>query len=159
MVVAGAGSFFIILGIRTVSGHLLQFKTLGQLIFSLAIAAVGRLSVRNMKDIVFDLGRGVFLKGVSSSGAENYQATSCRINDIHALQLIPDRHRAGSGGYLIYQLNIVLDTGKRINVVTHPDRDALVRDAGIVASQISKPVWDLIDESFEYFKRLNTEGS
>ena len=41
-----------------------------------------------------------------------------------------------------YELNLVLEDGKRINVVDHENQDSLREDAGTLAAFLDKPIWD-----------------
>jgi len=50
------------------------------------------------------------------------------LEDIHALQLISEYFRGGGSLYDCYELNLVLENGKRINVVSHGDEDKLRED-------------------------------
>ncbi len=73
------------------------------------------------------------------------------MNDIHALQIISKRvkfsrsTRSGGGGsrsYTSYELNLVLNTGKRIHIVCHGKLDEMLKDADWLSDFLEKPVWD-----------------
>jgi hypothetical protein len=98
--------------------------------------------------IVFDRRRGFFWKGrknpdhVFDKGTLKHFA---ELEQIHALQLISKLVRnSGSedGPFLCYELNLVLEDGKRINVLNQGNQDRLREDADTLAAFLDKPVWD-----------------
>ena len=64
------------------------------------------------------------------------------LNKIHALQIISEYCRGNKSSYYSYELNIVLEDGKRINVIDHGNLNALRQDAATLSEFLSKPVWD-----------------
>ena len=67
-----------------------------------------------------------------------------KLEKIHALQLISGHVTGGRSSFHSYELNLVLDNGKRINVVDHSHQDKLREDAGTLSVFLEKPVWDAI---------------
>ncbi|MCM0081862.1 hypothetical protein L4X63_09695 [Geomonas sp. Red32] len=155
-ILAGIGSAFTITGTRIATGELHQFKTYTQLLFSIVIAVVGVVMARHAKDIVFDVGQGIFRKGASllDEDGSMQNMNSCYISDIHAIQLIPVHNSGSPGSYATYTyaMNLVLTSGKRIPVFNHSFRDRLLDDAHDIGTLIQRPVWDLIDESMDVYK-------
>lgn len=68
----------------------------------------------------------------------------CKLNDIHALQIIPENISGDSGtkGYCSYELNIVTKDASRINVVDHGAIQSIRDDAQTLAEKLGVPVWD-----------------
>ena len=99
--------------------------------------------------IVFDRRRGFFWIGrknpehVFNKGTLKHFA---ELEQIHALQLISKLVVTGSqldySRYFSYELNLVLEDGKRINVLSQGDQDSLREDAETLAAFLDKPIWD-----------------
>ena len=70
------------------------------------------------------------------------------LEKVHALQIIAElcSNKTERGRrtktYHSYELNLVLEDGKRINVVDHGDQDSLREDAGTLSAFLGKPIWD-----------------
>ncbi len=80
--------------------------------------------------------------------ARNTLKHFAELEKVHALQIIAEKcstkgERGRSGTpYHSYELNLVLEDSKRINVVDHGDQDSLRKDAGTLAAFLDKPIWD-----------------
>ena len=99
--------------------------------------------------IVFDNLSGLFWKGRKTPNevfSENPLTEFAKLKDIHALQLISKYFRGGRSSYYCYELNLVLQNGKRINVVAHGNEDKLREDTGTLSTFLGKPVWDAIKD-------------
>ena len=72
-------------------------------------------------------------------GARETDAESglVKLNTIHALQLIKERCRTKN-----YELNLVLESGQRINVVDHGGLNRIREDANQLSQFLCIPVWD-----------------
>ena len=95
--------------------------------------------------IVFDRRRGFFWKGRKNPDHVFDKRTLkhfAELEQIHALQLISKLVSSQENAYHSYELNLVLEDGKRINVVDHGDQDRLRKDADTLAAFLDKPIWD-----------------
>ncbi len=98
--------------------------------------------------IVFDRRRGFFWKGrknpdhVFDKGTLKHFA---KLEKVYALQIISEYVSRGRGNhsYTSYELNLVLEDGKRITVIDHGNKDRLRKDADTLAAFLDKPVWKL----------------
>ncbi len=84
------------------------------------------------------------------NGAEFYKLTKWKdahidINNIHALQLVYNDTIDEDHDLDNYELNIVLNSSKRINTVCYRNINKLRKDAAILAKFLNKPLWDAID--------------
>ena len=129
-------------------GFSFDMHTIIPLLVGLTFAVTGScLLYFGTVPIVFDRQRGFFWKGreapdeVFSKRAPKYCA---RLHDIHALQLISEYCRGNKNSYYSYELNIVLENGKRINVVDHGNQNKLREDTARLSAFLGKPVWDAI---------------
>jgi len=70
------------------------------------------------------------------------------LEKVHALQIIAEicSNKTERGRrtktYHSYELNLVLEDGKRINVIDLTNQDRLRKDAGTLAAFLDKPIWD-----------------
>ena len=97
--------------------------------------------------IVFDRQCGFFWKGRKHPDlAFDKDALKhfAELEKIHALQLISKHYQIQESIYLCYELNLVLEDSKRINVLNHGNQDKLREDADTLAAFLDKPVWDAI---------------
>ncbi|MBN2375241.1 MAG: hypothetical protein JXD22_02480 [Sedimentisphaerales bacterium] len=97
--------------------------------------------------IVFDNQSGYFWKGRKNPG-EVYRSEAIKcwadLEDVHALQLISEYCRGDKSSYYSYELNLVMQDGRRINVVDHGKQDRIRADAETLGEFLGKPVWDAI---------------
>ncbi len=99
------------------------------------------------RPIVFDKSNGFFWKGRKAPDRESGDAALKRcaeLKQIHALQLISEYCRGNKNSYYSFELNLVLENGKRINVVDHGNRNKLCDDAASLSRFLEKPVWDVM---------------
>lgn len=66
------------------------------------------------------------------------------IKNIHALQLVSEYCRGAKSSYTSYELNLVLEDGRRINLVDHGNRKKLIADAQIAAEFLGVPLWNAL---------------
>jgi hypothetical protein len=66
------------------------------------------------------------------------------LEDIHAIQLLSEYVRRSKSSYYSYELNLVLNDGKRLIVVDHGNLTRLQEDAKKLLEFLGKPVWDEI---------------
>jgi len=122
------------------------------LAFGIVFCGIGIGLYRHLASpIVFDKRNGFFWKGrtppheVFDTSVIKYHA---QLNEIHALQLLQFWNSGGgdSSGYYYYELNLVLKTGKRLNVVTYARKEKIRKDAATLSEFLGVPVWDTIPE-------------
>ncbi len=144
---------FIVPGLGVLIGGLARaaesegFHTVLASLFGLVfVGAGGAMLYFETAPIVFDKTNGWFWKGrkgpnemADAKSAER----SAPLASIHAIQLISE-YVSGESSYYSYELNLVLDDGRRINVVDHGNKGRLREDAGRLALFLGKPVWDAI---------------
>ncbi len=157
--------FLMFLGVVSLAILLLSDSG-GSVFGKLAVAAIAivtfyygfRLLKKGSEEKVFDKGSGYYRQGKENPDARGGHTSryECRIADIHAVQLLKSRLLPGSfighnGGiaigssnkYRVYQINLVLKSGKRVNVVCHgPAESAVLEDAKRVADFLEIPLWD-----------------
>ena len=96
--------------------------------------------------IVFDKRSGWFWKGRKSPAGiirtEEINKT-CRLEEIHALQMLQEWVSSSKNTYYSYELNLVLNDGSRINVVDHGNQKALRKDVDRLSRFLGVPVWDV----------------
>ncbi len=98
--------------------------------------------------IVFDKHNGFFWKGRKTpDGLFDKEAPKqfAKLKTIHALQLISECVKSDKKSYDSYELNIVLQDGRRINIVDHGKKDEMEEDAETLSTFLGKPVWKFYD--------------
>ncbi len=113
--------------------------------FGALFLAVGIWMYRTFdEDIIFDRTDGLFWKKhrPDFSGGQEPEGVWCRIDDIAAIQLLTERVSSKNGSYESYELNLVLQDGRRINVVDHGSTEQIDRDATKLGEFLGVPVWD-----------------
>ena len=118
------------------------------MLIGLALMAVGGfLFYQGTAPIVFDQRTGFFWKGRKTPdviiGQESLKHFT-ELDQIHALQLISEYCRGNKSSYYSYELNLVLEDGKRVVVVDHGSKKGIREDAGTLSEFLGKPVWDAI---------------
>jgi hypothetical protein len=95
--------------------------------------------------ITFDKTAGVFKRG---------RKQTIKLDEIYALQLLsrvvdvkvpPKKGQKGQTNKVkLYELNVVLNDGSRLNVIAHAGFKEIVEDGNTISNFINKPVWDAI---------------
>ena len=96
--------------------------------------------------IIFDKQMGFFWKGWSTPNkVSNKYAIKhfSELEKIHALQIISVLRWGDCCEIQVYQLNLVLENGKRINVADRVNQKKLREEAGILSAFLEKPIWDV----------------
>ena len=70
------------------------------------------------------------------------QQTLTRLKEVKAIQVIRERVSSKNGSFHSYEINLVLDSGKRVNVIDHGKHEAVVADAEVLATALGVPLWD-----------------
>jgi hypothetical protein len=97
--------------------------------------------------IVFDKGVGYFWKGRRTPQESPEPGTIKKVallEDIHAIQLVAEYVRTGKSSYYSYEINLVLNDGRRLTVIDHGNLKRIREDAGKLSEFLGKPVWDAI---------------
>lgn len=126
------------------------------IVIPLAFVLVAWLALKTLTEpIVFDIRSGWFWKGRE---APSYVVTEqekdwVRLDDLVALQLLRAPARSSSNSRVrgdIYQINLVLKDGSRINVIGHGGRVKAIRDeARRLSHFLSCPLWDATAQNFD----------
>ncbi|MCK5095793.1 MAG: hypothetical protein KAR24_00365 [Candidatus Pacebacteria bacterium] len=102
------------------------------------------------KPIVFDKSRGFFWKGYKEPVLAHDERQKNKVipfREIHALQIIKERISGKNGSYYSYELNLVLQNSKRVNVIDHGNLNKIRKDAQKLSIFLGVPVWDVIQKS------------
>jgi hypothetical protein len=123
-------------------------ETVMPLLLGLIFACVGAgMLYFGTTPIVFDKRGGYFWKGRKSPD-ELFDKKTLKnltsLDEIYALQLIAEYCRGNKSSFYSYELNLVLKSGQRVNVVDHGNPDKLREDAARISAFLEKPVWDAI---------------
>lgn len=97
------------------------------------------------KPRVFDKSYGYYWKGKQGGGDPMSPAAiegGVPLSDIHALQIVSEWVSGNKTHYRSYELNLVLRSGQRVNVVDHGNKKALLEDAQMLAQFLNVPLWN-----------------
>lgn len=61
---------------------------------------------------------------------------------IRAIQIIREYCSGNKSSYYSFEINLVLDDGRRVNVIDHGNHQAVRQDADTLAQLLEVPVWD-----------------
>jgi hypothetical protein len=167
-IVLGLGEATYISTSNITKGMFFSGNTAVAFLICAAFVATGSYMLKSIAaPAIFDLNEGYFWKGEK----EPFKAMNsrkpksfARLKDIHALQIIPFCHGRDSENYCTsnplysYELNLVLKDGNRINVICHSDRGRLCEDASTLAKGIDKPLWNVIDCTFDFYAAHQISG-
>ena len=141
------GFAFPILFITTQSGSLSFYELGGILFFGLIFASAGGFMWYIMgKPRVFDKLTGMYWLGHKEPDyvykvANEVQNNQARLSDIHAIQLIREYVRSDKNSYYSYELNLILKSGERLNVIDHGKKSEIISDADKLSKYLGVPVW------------------
>jgi len=94
---------------------------------------------------IFDKGRGFFWRGRKEPDAlfgNIHLKDNVQLQDIHALQLVTNY--ATDGGSYMYEINLVLNDGRRINVVVQRNVVTARENARTLSQFLERPIWDAL---------------
>jgi len=93
---------------------------------------------------VFDKNKGTFWKDRKKSH-EIFDTSKIKaytpFKDIYALQIVSKYCTGRDASFYSYELNLVLNNKKRINIVDHGKQKKLLAEAKVLASFLQKPLW------------------
>lgn len=108
---------------------------------------IGMLFLLDEAKVTFDKAAGTYC--ISTSFKKNKSPSrqaSGKLADIYALQLISEKissssNNGGSRTYTSYELNLVLKSGERKNVMDHGDLAGIENSAKKLAEYLNVPIW------------------
>ncbi len=103
---------------------------------------------RSTSPIVFDNRAGYFWRGRRSpelKAPTDDDDSAVSLDRIHALQIISQYCSGSESSYYTYELNLVLNDGRRLHVLGHGKAHKLYADADELAEFLDVPVWDAPD--------------
>ncbi len=143
------GGLFALVG----SGITIAFFVLGAsfflLLFGLVFEGVGVFVLKQaLTPIVFDKSEGYFWKGRKSPHQVSDISeikVAAKIDDIYGIQVIKEYVRSTSDkgrdtSYYSYEINLILSSGERLNVVDYGNANAILQDASKLSKFLGKPI-------------------
>jgi hypothetical protein len=110
-------------------------KACGHL-FGFAFLLMGLLGLcYSLRPIIFNTANRSYSKGF-------WRKEKVSFNDIHAIQIISETGNEPEDP-ITYELNLVLKNKKRINVLAHPKKKTIIKNATELSQMLSVPVWDM----------------
>ena len=68
--------------------------------------------------------------------------SAVRIDAIYALKIVSERISRSESSWISYELNLILNNGRRINVVDHGNGVKIRKDAKRLTEFLNVPIWD-----------------
>lgn len=111
------------------------------------MAAGGFMYYSSTPPIVFDKEANVFWKGRKDT-RKDVEGPRVKhlvpLEEIHAIQLIPEHVSGSENSYYSYEINVVLKDASRINVIDHGKLATIRNDAETLAHFLGVPMWDAL---------------
>ncbi len=103
----------------------------------------GFMAKMAFSNITLDLYRGLYYTGRSYDPYKmNEENKAGSLSEIYALQIVREYISSSDSNYTSYELNLVLNDGRRVNIMDHGKLSALREDARLLSDALSVPVWD-----------------
>ena len=143
------GSVFVIAGIGIFSINFFDAFNFWIALFGVVFAGAGGYLLKKvLEPIVFDKSLGFFWKGKTSPRQANDITeikTVANLDDVHGIQVIKEyvKSRSSKGrdtSYYSYEINLILNSGERLNVVDYGNANSILRDASTLSTFLNKPV-------------------
>lgn len=112
-------------------------------LFGLVSAGIGGwLLVHSLRSRIFDPQLQLYWAGRARRPPhpENDKVEQCRFDEIHAIQLLAESVN-GETSYISYEINLVLNDGRRLNVSDYGHATGAAEDAELLARFLDVPVW------------------
>jgi hypothetical protein len=148
VLLAGLFTFLIYLLVRLNNPVSFSVSDILIFVFSLALLSGAFLAYFSYSTPrVFDKNSGYYFKGKKISGntIDEDNKHVIRLEDIYALQILSEKFVVRQRSYTSYELNIVLNDFRRINVVDHSDIEAIRKDATAIAEFLGVQVMERIE--------------
>ena len=98
------------------------------------------------KPIIFDRQNGYFYTGKPKMLYGLIDPTDKSViplSSIRTLQIIPEKVSTRNSNFLSYEINLVLDNKKRINIVDYSDLSKIQADSKLLWEYLWVPVWGM----------------
>ena len=142
------GLFGVGVGVLAVSGwyglrHDDDAALITGVIMCLALCAIGALVRRLLFNArVFDRGRGLYWDTREGGTIDAPpEGGGVRLDAIRGLQIVGEMVVSSESDYFAEEINLVLEDGRRINVVDHSDSEQIRADADRLSAWLGVPVW------------------
>lgn len=98
-------------------------------------------NMRQREIVIFDLNTAQLSK------KEEEGSIVIPFSQIHGLQLMEVYYGTSkiysnsSDNYYVYELNLILKNSNRVNIMSHGDKNEMIKDAKMLAAYLSVPIW------------------
>lgn len=142
---AGIGGTILVVTIRAGSSGSDRVFLLLPVVAGFLFCLIGLVKLAQKRRLIFDRAAGVFRR-------EGYPGIEVPLDQIKAIQIISKTSGAIGGRFRSHELNLVLKSGDRVNVVDHGSVGKIREDAEKLARFLGVQVWDAgDDEEFSKF--------
>lgn len=142
------GLLFVIVGLGLTAFVFMEGVSFWIVLFGLVFAGPGAYIIKiALTPIVFDKTEGFFWKGkVSPRQASDISEikTIAELEKIYGIQVIKEYVKSSNKGrdtsYYSYEINLILNSGERLNVVDYGNANSILQDASTLSRFLNKPV-------------------
>ncbi len=142
------GFIFLLVGLGVSSIFFFEGFSIFLLLFGVAFAVVGVFILKSaLNPIVFDKSEGFFWKGKKTPSMMadiNELKVATKLDEIYGLQVIKEYVKSSNKGrdtsYYSYEINLILISGERLNVVDYGNANAILEDASRISKFLNTPV-------------------
>ncbi|MFO7799725.1 hypothetical protein [Rhodohalobacter sp.] len=118
---------------------------LGIILFgAIFVGAGGWVYFSMAKPRVFDKNANMYWKGHKKPDyiyRPEDEKNAAMFSSIYAIQLIREYVKSDDSSYYSYELNLVLEDGRRLNVIDHGKKNEILEDARKLGDFLDVPVW------------------
>lgn len=144
----GMGLLFdIIVFMSMVSTGVIEPSSIALLLIPSVFVIAGFFMYRNFsRPLVFDKQSGYFYKGKPKMAfglIDPNDKNTFPLSSIYAIQVIREQVRTKNSSYPSYEINLVLDDKRRVNVVDHGYFDGIKKDSAELGAYLRVPIWGL----------------
>ncbi len=103
---------------------------------------LGVNNIRQRETVIFDLDTAHFLK--KEEEKENIDIPFSQIHGLQLIEVYNKESRTNMGDsdrYYSYELNIILKNADRVNIMSHGDKNEMIKDTKMLAASLSVPIW------------------
>ncbi|OIO76123.1 hypothetical protein AUJ87_03520 [Candidatus Gracilibacteria bacterium CG1_02_38_174] len=103
--------------------------------------------------ITFNKQQGYFYKGTPkmvNGFMDSNDSNVIPLSSIYAIQIIAERVSGKNSSFHSYEINLVLDGKKRVNVVDHGNLIAIEENSKKLSEYLGVPVWDISKDMERY---------
>ncbi len=97
------------------------------------------------RPIVLDKKKNLFWSSWSTPANDKVKldpACMARLDEVHAVQILAERCGEDGQEFYSYEINLVLEDGRRVHIIDHGNIDKIEANAKTIGAFLQRPVWN-----------------